>query len=77
MFDVPFRRAGKNTKRYEAYFFLDEIEEIEEIPAYDPNKYLQMAGISLGFGKRLKWPDNYFYARFTSTAGVTATAQMR
>lgn len=28
--------------------------------AYDPNKYLQMAGISLGFGKRLKWPDNYF-----------------
>ena len=39
MFDVPFRRAGKNTKRYEAYFFLDEIEEIEEIPAYDPNKW--------------------------------------
>ena len=28
--------------------------------AYDPNKYLQMAGISLGFGKRLNWPDNYF-----------------
>ncbi len=28
--------------------------------AYDPNKYLQMAGISVGFGKRLKWPDNYF-----------------
>lgn len=28
--------------------------------AYDPNKYLQTAGISLGFGKRLKWPDNYF-----------------
>ena len=28
--------------------------------AYDPNKYLQTAGISLGFGKRLNWPDNYF-----------------
>ncbi len=28
--------------------------------AYDKNKYLQMAGISLGFGKRLNWPDNYF-----------------
>ena len=28
--------------------------------AYDPNKYLQMAGISVGFGKRLNWPDNYF-----------------
>ena len=28
--------------------------------AYDPNKYLQMAGVTLGFGKRLKWPDDYF-----------------
>ena len=28
--------------------------------AYDKNKYLQTAGISVGFGKRLKWPDNYF-----------------
>ena len=28
--------------------------------AYDPNKYLQMAGITVGFGKRLKWPDDYF-----------------
>ena len=28
--------------------------------AYDPNKFLQMAGISVGFGKRLNWPDDYF-----------------
>ena len=28
--------------------------------AYDPNKFLQMAGIAVGFGKRLNWPDNYF-----------------
>ena len=28
--------------------------------AYDPNKYLQMAGMTVGFGKRLKWPDDYF-----------------
>ena len=28
--------------------------------AYDPNKYLQMAGLTVGFGKRLKWPDDYF-----------------
>ncbi len=28
--------------------------------AYDPNKYLQMAGATIGFGKRLKWPDDYF-----------------
>lgn len=28
--------------------------------AYDPNKLLQMAGITLGFGKRLSWPDDWF-----------------
>lgn len=35
--------------------------------AYDPNKYLQMAGVTVGFGKRLKWPDDYF----TFTADVS------
>jgi outer membrane protein insertion porin family len=28
--------------------------------AYDPNKVLQMAGVSVGFGTRLTWPDDYF-----------------
>ncbi|MDE7473394.1 MAG: outer membrane protein assembly factor BamA [Muribaculaceae bacterium] len=28
--------------------------------AYDPNKLLQLAGITLGLGKRLSWPDDYF-----------------
>ncbi len=28
--------------------------------AYDPNKYIQMIGLSLGFGKRLNWPDDWF-----------------
>jgi outer membrane protein insertion porin family len=28
--------------------------------AYDPNKVLQLAGISLGYGTRLSWPDEYF-----------------
>lgn len=28
--------------------------------AYDPNKILQMAGVSVGFGTRLTWPDDYF-----------------
>ncbi len=28
--------------------------------AYDPNKLLQMAGVTVGFGKRLNWPDDYF-----------------
>ena len=28
--------------------------------AYDPNKVLQMAGVTVGFGKRLNWPDDFF-----------------
>lgn len=28
--------------------------------AYDPNKVLQMAGVSVGFGTRLTWPDDFF-----------------
>lgn len=27
---------------------------------YDPDKYVQMIGFSLGWGKRLRWPDDYF-----------------
>ena len=28
--------------------------------SYDPNKVLQMIGVTVGFGKRLSWPDDYF-----------------
>ena len=27
---------------------------------YDDDKYVQMLGLSLGWGKRLRWPDDYF-----------------
>ena len=27
---------------------------------YDPDKSIQMYGASIGFGKRLRWPDDYF-----------------
>ena len=27
---------------------------------YDPDKFLRMYGLSLGWGKRLHWPDDYF-----------------
>ncbi len=33
----------------------------------DPNKVLQMIGVNVGFGKRLKWPDDYF--TFTAELG--------
>ncbi|MDO5396220.1 MAG: POTRA domain-containing protein [Bacteroidales bacterium] len=35
--------------------------------SYDPNKVLQMVGVNVGFGKRLKWPDDYF--TFTAELG--------
>lgn len=27
---------------------------------YDPDKYIKMYGFSIGWGRRLKWPDDYF-----------------
>ncbi len=27
---------------------------------YDPDKYIRMYGISIGWGRRLRWPDDYF-----------------
>ena len=27
---------------------------------YDPDKYIKMYGVSVGWGRRLKWPDDYF-----------------
>ena len=28
---------------------------------YDPDKYIQMFGASIGWGKRLRWPDDFFF----------------
>jgi outer membrane protein insertion porin family len=28
---------------------------------YDPDKYVQLFGASIGWGKRLRWPDDYFF----------------
>ena len=27
---------------------------------YDPDKFVKLIGVSLGWGKRLRWPDDYF-----------------
>ena len=32
---------------------------------YDPDKYVQMLGASVGWGKRLRWPDDYFQLSLT------------
>ena len=36
---------------------------------YDPDKYIQLVGASLGWGKRLTWPDNHF--SFSATLNYT------
>ncbi len=36
---------------------------------YDPDKYIMLFGLSIGWGKRLNWPDNNFY--FQSSLGYT------
>ena len=39
---------------------------------YDPDKYIQLFGLSLGWGKRLNWPDN----NFSLTAQLAYTRYM-
>lgn len=36
---------------------------------YDPDKYIEMFGVNIGFGKRLSWPDNRF--SFSASLGYT------
>jgi len=36
--------------------YLQQLQESE----YDPEKYLRTFGVSIGYGKRLSWPDDYF-----------------
>jgi outer membrane protein insertion porin family len=44
---------GYNSSYYSDYY-QSSLEN-----AYDPNKVLQMVGVTVGFGKRLNWPDDY------------------
>ena len=37
----------------------DYYQQLQESEA-DPDKYLRTFGVSLGYGKRLSWPDDYF-----------------
>ena len=41
-----YNSYGYNYTNYESY--------------YDPDKYVKLLGVSLGWGKRLRWPDDYF-----------------
>ena len=51
---------------YNYYNYNDYYQNSYE-QSLDPNKVLQMVGVNVGFGKRLKWPDDYF--TFTAELG--------
>ncbi|MCQ2328589.1 MAG: BamA/TamA family outer membrane protein [Paludibacteraceae bacterium] len=47
---------------YSNYYYTgnsDYYQQLQESEA-DPDKYLRTVGVSIGYGKRLKWPDDYF-----------------
>ncbi|MDE5881633.1 MAG: outer membrane protein assembly factor BamA [Muribaculaceae bacterium] len=50
-YNMYYNPYGYNQGYNSSYYFEN---------AYDPNKVLQMAGVSAGFGTRLTWPDDYF-----------------
>ena len=44
---------------YNYYGNSDYLQQLQE-SEYDPEKYLRTFGVSIGYGKRLSWPDDYF-----------------
>lgn len=44
---------------YNYYGNSNYYQQLQESEA-DPDKYLRTFGVSIGYGKRLKWPDDYF-----------------
>lgn len=47
---------------YSSYYYTgnsDYYQQLQESEA-DPDKFLRTVGVSLGYGKRLSWPDDYF-----------------
>ena len=49
-------------QNYSSYYgsgYNDYYQQLQEQEA-DPDKYLRTFGVSIGYGKRLHWPDDYF-----------------
>lgn len=51
---------GSYYNQYSYYNQMSQYSQYAYQNAYDPNKRLEMAGVSLGYGTRLTWPDDYF-----------------
>ncbi|MDE6197615.1 MAG: outer membrane protein assembly factor BamA [Muribaculaceae bacterium] len=57
---------GSGLSYYPGYNYNDYYQNSYQ-NSLDPNKVLQMVGVNVGFGKRLKWPDDWF--TFTAELG--------
>ena len=59
-----FYQAYQNLYNTYSYYYAysgnsDYYQQLQESEA-DPDKYLRTFGASIGYGKRLRWPDDYF-----------------
>ena len=45
---------------YNYYYGLGSYYPYDYSDYYNPDKYVKLFGMSIGFGKRLRWPDDYF-----------------
>lgn len=59
--DMSTRYFSKNYNPYSYYYGNNGYYDNGSYDfALDPDKSIQMMGLSIGYGKRLKWPDDYF-----------------
>lgn len=59
------KQTGMNSRYastvYPSYGYGSGMNNNDYSYALDPNKSIQMLGASVGYGKRLNWPDDYFF----------------
>ena len=68
--DVSPRYYTDNTNLYSSLYGYGSSQYYNNYSRYlDPDKYIQLFGVNIGFGKRLRWPDDYF--TFMATLGYT------
>ncbi len=62
MYYDPYMYGGGMYSPYN-YMYNNQMYEQAMINSLDPNQVFEMIGTSIGYGKRLNWPDDYFYVQ--------------
>ncbi|MDR1723172.1 MAG: BamA/TamA family outer membrane protein [Tannerella sp.] len=62
LYSNPYLYSGYGGYGYGSYYGTGSSYGYENYyeSAYDKSKYMQILGFSVGYGKRLNWPDDYF-----------------